>query len=194
MAKPLLYAELQKANRRIKALEKQMAKGELIYVESTRRMIETLKDKAAMLTGVTEGNLRVGKLKPDDRGEFIRILQRFNRSQIGTRTGQRKLLEESKRKFEETYGRTDDEGNVIPMSEQEYETLTSIFESDQFTMFKEKYGTYSGVIAEMAEDPLAYDHAMEFIENALADDERFTNEDGSLDVEAFIEAWKGVDH
>ena len=194
MPKTPLQAELQKANRRIKALERQMEAGQIHYEKSTRRMIETLKDKAAELTGVTHGNLRIGGLQYEDREAYLRILQRFNQSVIGTKTLQEKLMEENKRKFEETYGMTDEDGNVIQMSDAEYENLVDIFESDEFKRFSEKYKTYSGVIAEMVSTQKTYQQATQFLKDIMqpSKEESITHGDGSLDVAAFIDMWKGT--
>lgn len=192
MTKKPIYAEMQKANRRIKRLEKQLQEGKIIYETSTRRLLDTLKDKAAALTGDQSGTIRIGKLKDEDREEFMRILQRFNSSVIGTMSGQKKLIEENKRRFEETYGQTDENGNVIPISDEQYAALVKIFESDQFKKFKEKYGTYSGVVAEMAANPKTYNDAIKFLEDVMRDDEKYTHNDGSLDVAAYIDAWKGT--
>lgn len=193
MPKTPLQAELQKANRRIKALERQMEAGEIHYKKTTQRMIDTLKDKAAELTGVTHGDLRIGALQYEDREAYLRILKRFNQSAIGTKTLQEKLMKENKRKFEETYGRMDEDERVIPYSDEEYEELVNIFESDEFGRFTEKYKTYSGVIKEMAANPATYKEATEFLKEMMqpANEDAITHASGALDVDAFIKLWKG---
>ena len=188
----LLGKELQKANRRIKALERQLAEGKVIYKESTRRMIDTLKDKAAMLTNVSSGSLRIGGLQAEDREKYLNILKAFNDHKIGTLTGQRQLAAETKRKFEETYGTTDAEGNIIPISDEDYEMMVRIFESDQFQRFKEKFGQYSNIINEMAAKPKDYRKAVKYIDKVVNDDTGKFFEKGSetLNARAFIKGWQ----
>lgn len=187
-----MQRELQKANRRIKTLTKYLGQGSerVIYKETTWRMIETLYDKSSYLTNVTSGNLRIGGLSAEDRAEFLNILKRFNSSPLTTLSGQKKLMLENKRKFEETYGQTDENKNVIPMDEEDYKNLTSILESDDFKMFGEKYGTYKNVIGEMAATPVDYGKAMDLLSEVRRTPAKFEHDDGSLNVKAFINAWK----
>lgn len=187
-----LQRELQKANRRIKTLQKYIDQGSkrVVYKKTAQRMIDTLYDKSSYLTNITSGNLRVGGLQAEDREEFLNILKRFNNSPLTTLSGQKKLIQENKRKFEETYGQMDESGNVIPMSDADYENLTGILESDDFKMFGEKYGTYRNVIGEMASSPIDYADAMEIFADISRNPSKYEHSDGGLNVDAFIKAWK----
>lgn len=192
MAMDPMQKELQKANRRIKTLNKYLGSGseKVIYKETTKRMIETLYGKSGQLTNIVSGNLRIGGLQAEDRQEFLNILRRFNSSPLTTLSGQKKLMIENKRKFEETYGQTDEDGNIIPMDEEDYKNLTSILESDDFKMFGEKYGTYRNVIGEMAASPVDYQNAMQVFADIRENAAKYQHDDGSLNVGAFIDKWR----
>lgn len=192
MPKTPLQAALQKANRRIKALEKGLAAGTVIYTRDTRRMIDTLRDKAELLTNVSKGNLRIGGLQAEDRARYLNILTQFNESQIGTITGQRKLLEKTRQAFMENYGYELDEQRKTELTDLQYETLVRIFESDQFQKFKEKYGTYSNAINAMVTESKGYAMALGFLNKVVTDESGRYFEKGSetLDAKQFIEDWK----
>ena len=192
MAKTPLQAALQKANRRIKALEKGLETGQVIYVKDTRRMIDTLRDKAELLTNVSTGNLRIGGLQAEDRQRYLNILEQFNRSEIGTISGQKKLLERTRQTFEENYAIDDDTGEPVELSDKYYETLVRVFESDQFQKFKEKYGTYSNAINAMVTESKSYTKALGFLTEVVEDNTGKYLEPGTenLDAKKFLEEWK----
>lgn len=181
-----LYAALKKANRKIEMLERYMEQdsSKIKNKQVTRRMIDTLKDKASQLTNVGSGNLRIGGLLPEDRDRYLNILNNFNESPMSSLSGQKQYIEETKRKFEETYS----DGN--PISEEDYETLVSVFESDTFKKFKEKYGTYSNVINEMAANPKTYKKAINMLSGVNRSTKKYFNNDGTLNVAQFINRWR----
>lgn len=183
-----LYAALKTANRRIQTLE---ASENLIYEKTTQNMINALRDKAAALTNVTDGNLRIGALDAADRDKFLNILDRFNQSKFSTVRGQKSIMKESKRKFEESFGSTDEEGNTIPIDDDVYEELTRVMESDQWSRFSEKYSTYSNVISDMVSNFKGYEKTMNFISEAVSSG-KYMARGGGINVKAFIDGYRSL--
>lgn len=183
-----LYAALKTANRRINTLQRS---ENLIYEKTTNKQIEALRAKAAGLTGVTEGNLRIGDLDPADRDRYLNILKRFNESDFSTVRGQKSIMRESKKKFEENFAQTDENGNTIPIDDKVYEEITHIMESDTWAKFSEKYMTYSNVISDMVANPKSYDATIEFITDVI-EHNKFMTSDGNVDVDKFIKAYKQI--
>ena len=183
-----LYAALKTANRRIQTLE---SSDNLIYQKTTQKMIDALRDKAAALTNVTDGNLRIGALQEEDRDKLLNILDRFNNSRFSTVRGQKQIMKESKRKFEENFGQTDDDENPIPIDDDVYEELTKVMESDEWGRFSEKYKTYSNVISDMAANPKSYADTTEFLKTVLTDQSgRYTTKSGGVNVKNFIKDYR----
>ena len=181
-----LYAALKTANRRIQTLE---ASENLIYEKTTQNMINALRDKAAALTNVTDGNLRIGALDPADREKYLNILDRFNKSNFSTVRGQKSIMKESKRKFEESFGTTDEEGNPIPIDDDVYEELTRVMESDAWSRFSEKYSTYSNVISDMVSNFKGYEKTINFISEAVSSS-KYMAKNGGINVKAFIDGYR----
>ena len=181
-----LYAALKTANRRIQTLE---ASQNLIYEKTTQNMIDALRDKAAALTNVTEGNLRIGALDAADRDKFLNILDRFNKSNFSTVRGQKSIMKESKRKFEESFGSTVEEGNPIPIDDEVYEELTRVMESDEWSRFSEKYNTYSNVISDMVTNFKSYDKTVNFI-SEVVNEGKYMTRGGGINVRSFINAYR----
>ena len=185
-----LYAALKTANRRIQTLE---SSDNLIYEKTTQNMINALRDKAAALTNVTDGNLRIGALQEEDRDKLLNILDRFNNSKFSTVRGQKSIMKESKRKFEENFGQTDDDGNPIPIDDNVYEELTRVMESDEWQRFSEKYNTYSNVISDMVANPKSYSDTMQFLGTVLSDQSgRYMTKSGGVNVRNFIKDYRNI--
>lgn len=184
-----LYAALKKANRKIEVLERYLESdsSKIKNKAVTERMIDALKDKASQLTNVSSGNLRIGGLLPEDRDRYLNILNNFNDSPMSSLSGQKEYIKQSKQRFEETYS------DGTPLSDEDYDNLVSIFESDTFQKFKEKYGSYSNVINEMAANPKSYRRAVSMISGVNRATSKYNNADGSLNVKAFIDRWRSIE-
>lgn len=202
-----LDALLKKANKRIDTLQRSYNN---IYQTQVNEMIARLERTAENLTGTT-GHLKRGNIKEADIPKYKRALNAFLESELSTITGQNRVMNESKAKFEKKYGK---------ISESEYKTLTDVFESDEFKRFKETYRMYANVLSDMTANGMTYDDAVDFIRiftdpkaetneqkniDVIKDllkgtpgyeDEKklnavsFTYADGSLNIPAFIDAWK----
>lgn len=183
-----LYGALKTANRRINTMQNS---ENLIYEKTTNKQIEALRAKAAGLTGVTDGNLRIGDLDPADRDRYLNILKKFNESDFSTVRGQKNIMKESKKKFEENFAQTDEEGNTIPIDDDVYEEITKVMESDAWARFSEKYMTYSNVISDMVANPKSYSDTLNFIQNVVQND-LYMSADGNIDVKGFIDAYRKI--
>lgn len=192
-----LRYELAKANRKLKRLEAGLEDGSVIYRRDTEKMIEALRDKAELLTNVSRGNLRIGGLQEADVDRYINILRRFNENELSTITGQKRLLNRTKRSFEENFSYTGRGKNkrIYSIPDKYYETLVRIFESDQFKKFKEKYGAYSNAIGAMVMEQRSYESALEFLDMVVNDTSGKFLAKGSenIDAKKFLRAWKSYD-
>lgn len=178
----LIHNEIKKANRRKKWIESGSDKN--IYAKQSQALLDEFMEKTSMLTNVSSGSIRIGALRAEDEKMFLNALERFNENPLTTATGQKTVVIQSDYEaFKEEYGE---------ISQKDYITLVSVFESDTFQKFKENFGTYSNVIAEMAKDPKSYKKAISMLAGVNRSDKAngkyATN--GELNVKAFIDRWR----
>ena len=175
---PELNALMKKVNKRITILERSY---NIIYQQQTDAIIERMRRTAEQLTGSGGKTIKKGDLKAEDVNRYKRAMRSFLESDMTTVTGQNRIMAEAKRSFEASYGE---------ISDADYQNLTKIMESDQFKMFKEKYGMYGNVVKDMVATRMDYEEAILFLQEALQDPETYSYADGSLNVGTFIENWQ----
>lgn len=171
-----LNALLKKANKRIDTLQHSYNN---IYEKQVNEMIARLQRTAENLTGTT-GHLKRGNIKEADIPKYKRALNAFLESELSTITGQNRVMNESKAKFEANYGE---------ISEENYKKLTNVFESKEFQMIKERYQMYGNMIKDMttAAGNMDYEEMILKMQEVLNDPETFQYDDGSLNTRAFME-------
>lgn len=155
----------------------------VIYLEQTRAELQRLHRIQEKLTGTT-GHFKRGNITNGLIPQYKAALQRFLQSDLSTITGQNRIMERAKAKYEEDYG---------AISEEDYKKLTKLFDSDQFKKFKEKYGTYSNILDTLGNSKLSYSRMKSFIDVMVQDDSNmFFSSDGSLNSAAFEAAYNEI--
>lgn len=131
----------------------------------------------------------MGGLTEQDEQMYINAVENFLDNPITTYSGQREeILDKQFNTFRENHPSLfgDDE-----ITRENYADLVRIWESDTFQKFKENFGTYSGVINEMAKNPKDYRRAISFLAGVNRSNKESgkyaTN--GELNVKAFIDEW-----
>ena len=180
---PELTSLLKRANKRLAILEKN--KEKTIYKKSTENLVNRMLRVSEELTGGQTKHLARGNIKQSDVESYKEALRRFLRSEMSTLRGQKKVMRENKAAFEGEFGKISDE---------DYMTLTHVLESDEFARFKEKYGTYAGVLNDMVANPIkSYDDAINFIKSVNEDDSgTYFTKTGALNTKAFIDGWRAA--
>lgn len=148
---PELNALMKKVNKRITILERSY---NVIYQNQTDALIDRMRRTAEHLTGVSGKTIRKGDLRPEDVNKYKRAMRSFLESDMSTITGQNRIMAKAKAAYEKEYGK---------ISEEDYKTLTDIMESDEFAMFKEKFGMYGNVLKDMTSDVKSYSQATEYL-------------------------------
>lgn len=177
---PELNALMKKVNKRITVLERSY---NVIYQNQTDALIDRMRRTAEHLTGSEGRTIRKGNLRPEDVNKYKRAMRSFLESDMSTVTGQNRIMAKARAAFESEYGE---------ISEADYVNLTKIMESDQFAMFKEKYGMYGNIVKDMVATRMDYEEAILFLQEALDDPETYSYADGSLNVGKFIEDWQSA--
>lgn len=148
---PELNALMKKVNKRITVLERSY---NVIYQNQTDALIDRMRRTAEHLTGVSGKTIRKGDLRPEDANKYKRAMRSFLESDMSTITGQNRIMAKAKAAYEKEYGK---------ISDKDYKTLTDIMESDEFAMFKEKFGMYGNVLKDMTSDVKSYSQATEYL-------------------------------
>lgn len=174
-------------NRLLKAVNKReqilTTSSNVLYPEQTRAELARLHRIQEKLTGTT-GHFKRGDITAGQIPAYKAALQRFLQSDLSTITGQNRIMQSAKAKYEESYGE---------ISDYKYKRLTKLFDSDAFKKFKEKYGTYSNVLETMGSSNISYKKMEGFLEAVVADDSgRYFSSDGSLNTKAFETDWKAI--
>lgn len=187
---PELNALMKKVNKRITVLERSY---NVIYQNQTDALIDRMRRTAEHLTGVSGKTIRKGDLRPEDVNKYKRAMRSFLESDMSTITGQNRIMIKAKEAYEKEYGK---------ISEEDYKTLTSIMESDEFSMFKEKFGMYGNILKDMTSDVKSYSQATEYLkaytegdtktmkallENNEAFQEKLNNRKGQYSFEKFLD-------
>ena len=174
-----LNALLKKANKRIETLNRSYNN---IYQQQVNDMIARLERTAENLTGTT-GRLKRGNIAEANIPKYKRALNAFLESDMSTITGQNRIMNKAKAAYEANYG---------PISEEDYKTLTSVFESKEFQMFKEKYQQYDNVTKGLTAAASKYDYEEMILklQEVLEEPETYSYQDGSLNVRKFMELIK----
>ena len=155
----------------------------VLYPEQTRAELSRLHRIQERLTGTT-GHFKRGNIQNGMIPQYKAALQRFLQSDLSTITGQNRIMERAKARYEEDYGE---------ISDADYKKLTKLFDSDQFKKFKEKYGTYSNILDTLGNSKLSYSRMKSFIDAMVQDDTNlFFSKDGSLNSAAFEAAYNEI--
>lgn len=171
---------LKQANKREQILT---TSGNVLYPEQTRAELQRLHRIQEKLTGTT-GHFKKGNITQGMIPQYKAALRRFLESDLSTITGQNRIMQSAKAKYEESYG---------PISEYKYKRLTKLFDSDTFKKFKEKYGTYSNVLDTMGQSNISYKKMEGFLQKVVADNSgKYFSSDGSLNTKAFETDWKAI--
>lgn len=177
---PELNKLLKQVNKREQILT---TSRNVIYPEQTRAELQRLHRIQEKLTGTT-GHFKRGNITNGLIPQYKAALQRFLQSDLSTITGQNRIMESAKAKYEESYGE---------ISEYKYKRLTKLFESPVFKKFKEKYGTYSNVLDTMGQSNISYKKMEGFLQTVVEDDSgKYFNRDGTLNAKAFETDWKAI--
>lgn len=131
----------------------------------------------------------MGGLAEQDEQMYINALENFLGNPLTTYSGQRDtILDKQYNTFKENHPSLFGDDDI---TRDDYADLVRIWESDTFQKFKENFGTYNGVINEMAKNPKDYRRAISFLAGVnRSNKERgkyATN--GELNVKAFIDEW-----
>lgn len=155
----------------------------VLYPEQTRAELARLHRIQERLTGTT-GHFKRGNIPNGLIPQYKAALERFLQSDLSTITGQNRIMEKAKARYEESYG---------PISDYKYKRLTKLFDSDAFKKFKEKYGTYSNVLDTMGSSNISYKKMESFLDSVVKDNSgKYFNNDGTLNARAFEEDWKAI--
>lgn len=178
-----IYKLNAKANERIEWLR---TSSENLFPAQTESMIDALFFKTSMLNNISRGKLRIGALNAEDEDAYINAIENFLADPVTTREGQENaIIDKGFKKFSENHP-------TIEITKNDYIDLVRIWESETFQKFKENFGTYSGVINEMAKSPKEYKKAISFLAGVNRSNKEHGKyaTDGELNVKAFITAWK----
>lgn len=148
---PELNALMKKVNKRITILERSY---NIIYQQQTDAIIERMRRTAEQLTGSGGRTIKKGDLKAEDVNRYKRAMRGFLESDMSTVTGQNRIMAEAKQAYEKKYGE---------ISERDYKRLTKIMESDEFAIFKEKFGMYGNIVKDMTTSVKSYKQATDYI-------------------------------
>ena len=187
MAKKKIRQADPELNRLLKAVNKReqilTTSANVLYPEQTRAELARLHRIQEKLTGTT-GHFKRGDITAGQIPAYKAALQRFLQSDLSTITGQNRVMQSAKAKYEESYGE---------ISEENYKKITKLFDSDIFKKFKEKYGTYSNVLNTMGSSSLSYSRMKSFIDAMVEDDTGLMfSSDGSLNSKAFNAALEEI--
>lgn len=155
----------------------------VLYPEQTKAELARLHRIQERLTGTT-GHFKRGNIKNGMIPQYKAALERFLQSDLSTITGQNRIMERNKARYEENFGR---------ISDYKYKRLTKLFDSDTFKKFKEKYGTYSNVLETMGSSNISYKKMESFLNKVVEDDSgKYFNRDGTLNSKVFEKDWMAI--